>query len=95
MCSPTCPCEPNAAVMYNDIDFYNYPSAWPRGGILGVPTGGVTSYINCIKNAGEPEDSGDEFEAFAKSFRAQTDFDGLVDWMTWFEDTYDCAGICK
>ena len=95
MCTTECPCEPNAAVMYNNIDWSLWPSVASRGAIYTVPIGGVTSYSNCIKNAAEPVDSNDAFKTFAKSFRTQTDFDGLADWMTWFEDTYDCAGICK
>jgi len=98
MCTTECPCEPNASVMYSNIDFSLYKSAENRGNVASIitaPTGSVVTYKNCIANAADPVTSADEFKTFAKNFRSQTDYDGLVKWMDWFEDTYDCAGICN
>ena len=100
MCTNECVCEPNAAVMYSNIDFSLYKSAETRGNVASIvtaPTGSVATYKDCIANAAEPVSnaSNDDFKTFAKSFRSQTNYEGLVKWMDWFEDTYDCAGICK
>ena len=66
-----------------------------RTSIVTDPTSAVATYKDCIANAAAPASAADEFKTFAKSFRTQTDYQGLVDWIDWFEDTYDCAGICK
>jgi len=35
------------------------------------------------------------FFEFAKRFRDQTDFIDIKEWVEFFEDEYECAGICK
>ena len=95
MCSNECPCQPTAATNYNIIDWSLYTSSPVRTDFVTNPTVNVSTYKDCIANAADPVTSADEFKTFAKSFRTQTDYQGLVDWIDWFEETYDCAGICK
>ena len=35
------------------------------------------------------------FYEFAKNFREQGDFTEIKEWIEFFEDEYECAGICK
>ena len=35
------------------------------------------------------------FYMFAKQFREQSNYDQIKNWITFFEEEYDCAGICK
>lgn len=35
------------------------------------------------------------FDAFRESFASQGTFNEIMDWIVFFEDEYDCAGICK
>ena len=99
MCSNECVCEPNAAALYANMDWSFYPNSNRSGptSVVTGTTGTVSTYKDCIANAAEPVSNAgsDDFKTFAKSFRTQTDYDGLVEWMDWFESTYDCAGICK
>jgi len=94
MCSNDCICDTNAATNYANVDWSFWPSVASRGPIVTAPANTVATYADCIKNAPAPTSSAEEFRTFAKSFRDQTDSSGLMDWLKWFEDEYDCAGIC-
>lgn len=98
MCSNECPCESGVSNTYpaNSIDWTPYGgTARP---IFSGPNP-VTSYKACLANA-PASNSADpattyEFRKFAESFRGQSDYQQLMEWIEFFENEYDCAGICK
>ena len=60
-----------------------------------------TSYSACVRDAdnrggaasGDSQAVG-EFKEFTKSFLDQSDFEVIFEWIEFFENEYDCAGIC-
>lgn len=62
------------------------------------------SYDDCIENIKDPSVpenlaagymATQAFYRFATSFRNQADFTDIKEWIEFFEDEYECAGICK
>merc|ERR1712048_641480 len=61
-----------------------------------------TSYAACVRDADNrggalSTDSSDvqEFKEFTKNFLDQSDFETIFEWIEFFENEYDCAGICR
>lgn len=78
MCSVNCPCDNAHANKWADRT---------RPGGLDF-TGNYTRYSDCL-NADIHFDP--DFTTWAESIRSQTEY---LDWMKWFEDEFDCGGIC-
>ena len=62
------------------------------------------SYDACIAGVTDPSDIANreagnlatpQFYEFAKQFREQSDFNKIKEWIAFFENEFDCAGICK
>lgn len=57
------------------------------------------TYQECIdesaKDMYQVNGFGTEFNKFAKSFKNQSSYDSIMKWIKFFEDEYDCAGICQ
>ena len=51
------------------------------------------TYSDCVRVQGAGRDF--EFQAWAEGFVGQTTYDTISDWIKFFEDEYDCAGICE
>ena len=97
MCSKNCPCAPTAvsaqwtgldaatARLDREIDCYPWDF-----------TGTVKTYKECITDITKRGPLADlDFQSFADSFKDQPDFDTIQEWIEFFENQYDCAGICK
>jgi len=99
MCSRSCPC---IEVDTKDQWYSDPPvdredsSANPL--VIGLDTYTLpyfSSYQDCIEEKSKDiYQNGDSFNAFAMAFKSQSSYDEIMKWIKFFEDEYDCAGIC-
>lgn len=106
MCSPQCPCydadDASLAKAWSEVkdvatvherDLVKYPWNFSGG------KDGYKTYKACIDDADRVTDTKNAqdvaFATFAKSFREQSDYNTISDWIAFFEDDYECAGICE
>jgi hypothetical protein len=78
-----CPCAPGAwSASWNDSPLS------PQLNFAGT----IKSYKECMTNP--PATSSTDFKNFASGFTSQADYSDVSAWISFFEDEYDCAGIC-
>ena len=108
MCTRNCPCKKNAKMGEWQTKTEAELLALGRTkGLVFTDNADIKtydSYDQCIKEVQDgslPENmklgytSEKAFYEFAKSFRDQGEFQSIKDWIEFFENEYDCAGICK
>lgn len=96
MCSTYCPCAET-----------NAEASWGTENFVTSSTSDIKSYQDCIEYYAQTENQDYNratpvvtetdlayFYAFAEEFRGQSTYDDIVKWIAFFEDEYDCAGIC-
>ena len=108
MCSRNCPCKASdksnqwKAIKEEDLISFERKRDFVFTDIASVQT--YDSYDACIAGVTDPSDIANrkagnlatpQFYQFAKEFREQNDFDKIKDWIAFFENEFDCAGICK
>ena len=95
MCSSDCPCKdvPTKTdwTSITVLEGRALPcKAWNFAGTF-------ETYKECILSAESVSTisgSGAAFKIFAKKFREQDDFNTIMEWIEFFEEEYNCAGIC-
>lgn len=102
MCSTDCPCV--------DVDAATKATwtteALADGGRAGKPlvfvpagtSGSFETYQSCIQSfdATNLSTAGySNFGVWANQLNNQDNFDEIMDWVTFFEDEYNCAGVCE
>lgn len=86
MCSEYCPCAPTqAAASWSNMD--RTPNF----------TGDIKTYQGCIEKYANPANQvgTSSFYGFCEEFVGQANYNDIVKWIKFFEDEYDCAGICQ
>lgn len=88
MCSSNCPCAPSA----KSGEWDNLTKSIRLDGDLNF-SGKYKTYKECILDE-DNEDAGIRFQRFAENFRTQDDFNEISEWIDFFEEEFNCAGIC-
>lgn len=98
MCTDDCPCkELDATAATNWIQFHasvkGFAENRSQTGYV-TKAGGYATYKACV-DATDNTGASTFFQEFAKSFREGSSYKEISDWIKFFEDEYDCAGICE
>jgi hypothetical protein len=83
MCTSDCPCAPvsTATEWLSDVSrTYDF-------------TGTYYTYKECLFDT--ENNASPYFQGFADGFREQSNIVTVMDWVNFFEEEFDCAGICK
>ena len=84
MCSTDCPCKAGS-----------HTTSW--AGVNPIPvftdTGTFTTYKECV--SAPPATASATFKALAGSFTSQANYADVAEWISYFEDEFECAGICS
>jgi len=92
MCSENCPCLQNVATRnkWEELDKEEFDRCrdfnW---------SGTFTTYKQCIEETAALPTAATNFQRFAKELEAKDSWSTVKDLVIFFEDTYDCAGICQ
>ena len=102
MCSRDCPCSTEGVTTSDwlDIDAETLLEKYDRKlefqfGPLEGDDYTVTSYQECIETIGSNYYATQEFRDFATGWSRSDGYNEEVEYMKFFEDEYECSGICK
>lgn len=108
MCTRNCPCDVNTnsgqwtSLTVAELATYQRSKTFVFTANDDIVT--YDSYDKCIENVQDPSlvenmqagyTADYAFYQFAKNFREQTDFTDIKEWIEFFENEYECAGICN
>lgn len=86
MCSSNCPCLPTKATDWTGVAKpANRCREWNFAGTL-------ESYSECLVTP--PATASPQFRAFADKLTDRSEWKTITDILKFFEDTYECAGVC-
>ena len=101
MCSANCPCEDlDIKSEWTSLSADELLQQYGRVAPFVFKTPGediftVKTYEECIINYKQNPDISTDFKAFAEGWGLSLGYKGEVDYLKFFEQEYDCSGICE
>ena len=95
MCTTDCPCVPLTQATkgtWSDAAITG-SSSRTVGDFYFVSANGFETYEACIQSYDSTATT--PFGIWAHNLNTQSNFDEIMDWITFFEDEFDCAGVCE
>ena len=95
MCTTDCPCVPLTEATkgtWSDAAITG-SSSRTVGDFYFVSANGFETYEACIQSYDSTATT--PFGIWAHNLNTQSNFDEIMDWITFFEDEFDCAGVCE